>query len=145
LTWVVDASVALKWFLHGRQNEQDAEAADLVFEAYLNHSLRLLQPPHFAAEVLAVLARERPETMNQDLRDLLVLNIPTRADAVVYARAMQLSAQLKHHLFDTLYHAVALETDGATLLTADKTYAQKAGPLGRVMLLSQWSPSGAPR
>ncbi len=144
MTWVVDASVALKWFLHGRPDEQDVVAADRVFEGYLKGSLRLLQPPHFAAEVLAVLARETPDTMKQDLRDLLALEIPSRADAAVYGRAMRLSAQLNHHLFDTLYHAVALETDGAMLITADESYARKASPLGRVVLLSQWQPPGQP-
>lgn len=142
---VVDASVALKWFLRDRPDEQDVLAADQVFDAYLSGWLRFLQPAHFTAEVVAVLARQRPTTMKQDLRDLLALEIPWRADAATYARAMQLSAQLKHHLFDTLYHAVALETDGATLLTADESYARKAGPLGRVMLLSQWNPDSIMR
>ena len=34
-------------------------------------------------------------------------------------RAIELAQQLDHHLFDTLFHAVALSVTGATLVTAD--------------------------
>ena len=50
-------------------------------------------------------------------------------------RAADLSIALNHHLFDTLYHAVALE-EGATLVTADETYYGKAKDLGSVELLA---------
>jgi hypothetical protein len=55
---------------------------------------------------------------------------------------MQLSHQLGHHLFDTLYHAVALETEGAALVTADDAYRHKALQLGvgQVVALSDWQP-----
>jgi predicted nucleic acid-binding protein len=53
-------------------------------------------------------------------------------------RAAGLSISLNHHLFDTLYHAVALE-EGATLVTADETYFAKAGYLGGMMLLAKFS------
>ena len=33
-----------------------------------------------------------------------------------------MALRLGQHLFDTLYHAVALHTPGATLVTADKRY-----------------------
>lgn len=87
-----------------------------------------------------MLARVAPQTMIDNLHDLLDLSIPTRGDTVVCARAMQLSQQLGHHLFDTLYHAVALETEGALLVTADDSYRVKAqqGGLGRIVALSEW-------
>jgi hypothetical protein len=47
--------------------------------------------------------------------------------------------QLKHHLFDTLYHAVALQTSGATFITADAAYYRKAQGLGRVLLLKDFT------
>ncbi len=142
MTWVVDASVALKWFLHERANETDRAVAAQLLDAFNRRSIDLLAPPHFVAEVLAVLAREAPQTMERGFADLLRMQIPERRDAAVYGRAMRLSAELNHHLFDTLYHAVALETDGATLITADESYARKARALGRVMLLSEWQPPG---
>jgi len=43
-----------------------------------------------------------------------------------------------HHLFDTLYHAVALE-EGATLVTADAAYFAKAKDLGGIELLADFA------
>jgi predicted nucleic acid-binding protein len=136
---VVDASVALKWFFHHRAVEADAPAARNILQGYVAGRHSLLQPAHFHAEVCAVLAREAPQDMAENLRDLWELNLPTRDDERVMRRAMQLSSQLNHHLFDTLYHALALETDDAVLVTADETYCRKAAALGRLQPLSSWA------
>lgn len=53
-----------------------------------------------------------------------------------YRLAIELSATLEHHLFDTLYHALALDV-GATLVTADARYYRKAAQMGSVVLLSE--------
>jgi predicted nucleic acid-binding protein len=140
MTLVVDASVALKWFLHNHPDEADTPAAQDILAGHAQGRIALLQPPHFLAEVCAVLARLAPQAMHDNLQDLLDLSIPTRDDSAVYARALQLSHQLGHHLFDTLYHAVALETDGAVLVTADDAYRRKAleQGVGQIVALSQW-------
>lgn len=138
---VIDASVALKWFFAGRGDEADGAAAMAILRSHASGSVELLQPPHFMAEMCAVLAREAPRSITRNLRDLLDLAIPVRDDAAVYARAMLLSRDLGHHLFDTLYHAVALETDDALLLTADAAYARKARHLGRLASLAEWRPT----
>jgi predicted nucleic acid-binding protein len=44
---------------------------------------------------------------------------------------------LNHHLFDALYHAVALEV-GATLVTADEVYFNKAKELGGLQRLGDF-------
>jgi len=51
---------------------------------------------------------------------------------------MRLSRQLGHHLFDTLYHAVAFEED-TTLVIADERYYDKASVLGNIILLADFS------
>jgi len=43
---------------------------------------------------------------------------------------------LSHHLFDTLYHATAIESE-ALMITADRRYHDKAAHLGRIVLLEQ--------
>jgi predicted nucleic acid-binding protein len=48
-----------------------------------------------------------------------------------------LSIELNHHLFDTLYHAVALHTD-SVLVTADAQYLNKAAKLGNIVSLADW-------
>jgi predicted nucleic acid-binding protein len=136
---VVDASVALKWFFRERTDESDTPAALGILQGHVERRHELLQPPHFMAEMCAVLAREAPRTMDENLRDLLDLAMPMRDDPPIYWRAMQLSRALGHHLFDTLYHALALETDGAMLVTADEAYVRKARGFGRVAPLSTWA------
>ena len=136
---VVDASVALKWFFRERADEAEVQPALEILQGYIEGRHGLLQPWHFQVEMCAVLARESPALMRENLRDLLALSMPTRDDEIVLWRAMQLSSQLGHHLFDTLYHAVALETDDSVLVTADETYCRKARGLGRVTPLSAWS------
>ena len=49
-------------------------------------------------------------------------------------RAAQIAVQFNHHLFDTWYHAVALGA-GATLVTADERYFNKAKGLANIVLL----------
>jgi predicted nucleic acid-binding protein len=56
----------------------------------------------------------------------------------VLRRAADISIALNHHLFDALYHAVALQ-EGATLVTADTAYFGKAKDLGSVELLADFA------
>ena len=53
--------------------------------------------------------------------------------------ACTLSCDLNHHLFDTLYHAVALNLDRAVLVTADKHYYDKAQRYGSISLLTDFN------
>lgn len=52
--------------------------------------------------------------------------------------ACTLATDLDHHLFDTLYHAVALDVAGAILVTADNRYLRKAKQVGRICALHEW-------
>jgi len=45
---------------------------------------------------------------------------------------------LKQHVFDTLYHSVALETDGALLVTADDPYMRASRHLAGITSLTAW-------
>ncbi len=135
---VLDASVVLKWFFAHRLEEADIGTAAAILRATVSGHHTLLAPPHFMAEVCAVLAREDPGSMLHNLRDLLDLDIPVHDGPEVYTRALQISQQLNHHLFDTLYHAVALENVGAVLVTADERYFRVAERLGQVVLLARW-------
>jgi predicted nucleic acid-binding protein len=131
--------------LADRASEPNVEAALDILSGYINGRYTLLQPPHFKTEICAVMSRESPATMAETLRDLTDLALPMRDDLAVYARAMQLSHELNHHLFDTLYHAVALETPGTELITADDSYFRKAKGMGRIRLLADWQLGGANR
>jgi len=73
----------------------------------------------------------RPRHRRHDDHDHLTWAAPTAA----YARAIALAARLNHHLFDTLYHALALETPNAIFVTADRGYFDKSRHLGPIAWL----------
>ena len=136
---VVDASVALKWFLGDRSDEAFAGEADSILQNIDSGLARMVQPSHSLAEMAAVLARVRPATADEDLRLLQVVEWEVTERPEIYATAIELSKRLKHHLFDTLYHAVALLTEGATLITADEAYFSKAHGKGRIIRLQDFA------
>ncbi len=70
---------------------------------------------------------------------------PTPANAVIehdsptiIRRATSPAIETKHHLFDTPYHAVALEQEDALLVTADERYYGKAEGYGTIRALHDW-------
>jgi predicted nucleic acid-binding protein len=132
---VVDASVAIKWFLDFRDAEDHCRQALEILGRIDDGRALMVQPPHFLAEMGAVLAREKPADAVADLSDLMAVEFQSAAESQVYQTACEIAVRLKQHLFDTLYHAVALHTPGATLVTADKRYFRSAKNLGRIAFL----------
>lgn len=117
------------------EDEADCDLALAILSGIDEDRIHMLQPPHFIAEVTAVLAREKAEEAQDDLFDLLAIESRFAEEPEIYATAMNLAIRCRHHLFDTLYHAVALNTPGATLVTADCRYYEKAVGFGRINLL----------
>jgi predicted nucleic acid-binding protein len=138
LILVVDASVALKWFFRACEDEAYIDRALAILAGIDTGRFQLVQPPHFLAEVAAVLAREKPEDAQEDLFDFQSIEWRLIEDMAIYATAVDLSVRLRHHLFDTLYHATVLHTPGATLVTADQHYYDKARDMGRIALLADF-------
>jgi predicted nucleic acid-binding protein len=134
---VVDASVAVKWVLPDPTIESDTDRAAALLNAVRENRLELVQPPHWLAEVAAVISRLRPDVADEAIDLLDALELAVEADAEIYKRASRIAAQFDHHLFDTMYHALALERD-AVLVTADDRYLRKVGALGGIISLSDW-------
>ena len=139
---VVDASVALKWFLKQHQDEPDTVPATKILLGIHGDRVRMVEPPHFLAEVMSVLARRYPESALQDLEDLVQIKWEIAESVPIYSLAMKLSTLLQHHMFDTLYHATSLLTKGATLVTADDRYYAKAKGHGSIVRLSDFALPG---
>ncbi len=137
MIYVVDASVAVKWFVEGDWAESDdhVDHALKLLLAIRNGEADMYQPPHFLAEVMAVLARKKSAGAVQDLNDLLNMDMRYVESSAIYKTALDLAVRCQHHMFDTLYHAVALNTPGATLVTADRRYYDKALPYGQIAWL----------
>jgi predicted nucleic acid-binding protein len=145
--FVIDASVALKWFLADEANEIHVDKAFEVLNKILNGGCEIAQPPHWRAEVLAVMARRKPSAAPDILRVLYDLiedhGIEGHGDEDgtafdIYVEAAALAARLNQHVFDTLYHAVARQT-GATLITADERYFRAAIGEGSIQLLKDFN------
>lgn len=132
---VIDASVTVKWFLQNTADERDVEVALGLLEAGKSGDCSFVQPPHWVGEVAGVLVRHQPAVAASNIDDLLQFRIySVNGTAAVYKRAIELSRRLEHHLFDTFYHAVALEL-GIQLITADRQYFNKAKKLGSIVML----------
>jgi len=134
---VVDASVALKWFLRELPHEPDLDRAEAVAAALNRADTQLFAPVHWTAEVIGVLARVRPALVDSALLALDDAHPKVIHGMPILKRAAELTIALNHHLFDTLYHAVALE-EGATLVTADEAYLGKAKGLGNIVRLADF-------
>lgn len=140
---VLDASIVVKWLLQNPQQEPDTDKAMQLIEAVVKGRETVLQPPHWLAEVGAVLARTSPETAAEDVVMLSALDLPVSDDPLILRRACQMAIDLKQHLFDTFYHAVALETPDTVLITADERYFRAARSIGRIVNLADWHPETA--
>ena len=129
---VIDANIFIKWFVDG---EEHTDKAMKLHRQLSNGELSLIQPLHWKIEVIAVISRIRPEATERVIIVLDALELPVMDDTDVYLKASELSQQLNHHLFDTLYHAVAL-LSGGIFITDDRKYYRKAQSLGAIKLLS---------
>jgi predicted nucleic acid-binding protein len=72
------------------------------------------------------------------LRAAAAMEIPTTDDADVLQRACALAIDLQQHVFDTLYHAVALQSEDTQLITADDRYYNSALGQGGIRALRAW-------
>ena len=136
---VADANVAIKWLLPPTAAEQDQDLAVALLEKVRSGEIALREPPHWLAEVAAVLSRLAPATARQNIEDLYAMRIPVVATLKIYTTASSLAISHDQHVFDTLYHAVALDSPDCTLVTADERYYKKARGRGNIVLLRDFS------
>jgi predicted nucleic acid-binding protein len=132
---VVDASVVLKWVFRTAAGEADAERALDLLALVREGAVMVVQPAHWLAEVAAVVARRMPARAVETIGILHSMDLPVLDHLEVYERAARLSAGTGQHLFDTLYHAVALVRPDAALVTADERYYRAARSAGRLVRL----------
>jgi predicted nucleic acid-binding protein len=142
---VADASVAVKWFLPPTEAERDHDRAVALLQGVKSGHVVLREPPHWLAEVAAVLSRLAPASARQNIEDLWAMRIPVMETPEIYVTASKLAVSLNQHLFDTLYHAIALLSPDCTLVTADERYYRKAHKEGSITLLRDFQRTGEER
>jgi predicted nucleic acid-binding protein len=135
---VIDASVVIKWLLQDPEREAGTDKATQLMEMVITGEQPVLQPNHWLIEVGAVLARESPATAADDVTMLNALELPATDEPQVLRRGVELGIELKQHLFDTFYHAVALENQDGVLITADQRYLRAALAKGQIIDLMDW-------
>ena len=138
MTVVVDASVIIKWLIQDPKREAGTDKATRLMDSVTKGDLPILQPVHWVMEVGGVLARASPATAADDVTMLYALEFPIADDPLLLRRGAELAVELKQHLFDTAYHAIALETPGTIFITSDERYFRAALPKGRIAYLPDW-------
>ncbi len=138
--FVVDTSVALKWFL--------AEADSAAAERLLVGDLELLAPDFLLLEVAKGLRRRQHSGVISEADvTRAIADLPrTFADLLparpVIEPALKFSQVIDHSVYDCIFLAVSLMR-GAPLITADAAFVAKlAGThyAQNVMLLADWKP-----
>ncbi len=137
-TVVLDASVIVKWIFADRAEASHSLQALQILQFIKESRISVIQPPHWLAEVAAVTVRLESQRARQAVSLLHALEFPVSGGVEIYQKACELSASLNQHLFDTLYHAVALSEPGAVLVTADDVYFRKAYRAGGIVRLREY-------
>ena len=135
---LIDASVAVKWVIRDPLVEPDADKALAILRGLRARTIQAFEPAHWVAEILATIARARPQRVPLTFGILSTLTFKEAVGFSSYRRATDIAIQYNQHLFDTLYHAVALE-EGAMLVTADEAYFGKAQSLGAIQRLAEFA------
>jgi len=124
---IVDASVAVKWFVRGPAEMLEAEAGQIL-ERYCAGRLRLLVPDLFWPEVGNVLwkaARQGRMSRRSAEEAIAVLKdrrIPTAPTAPLLADAFAIATSYDRTVYDSVYIALAVLSN-MPLVTADERLA----------------------
>ena len=129
--YVLNASVAAKWFLPASQEPFTEQALDL-FSKYVNDDLSFLVPDLFWPELGSVLwkaarvrriSRKFANHALTELRDIMPPAIPT---AQLIRDAFAIATAFDQTVYDSVYVALAAAS-GAALITSDERLLNTLG------------------
>lgn len=124
---VLDASVAVKWFLPAEGEALSTEALTL-FQSYVRQEIRFIVPDIFWAEIGSTCwkairtGRLQKSSAQAAITDLLCCKFPTFPIATLLENAFLIATEFERTIYDSLYVALAMQS-GAELVTADERLA----------------------
>lgn len=133
--FVVDASVAVKWFVP----EEHSDVSELL----LDENFDLAVPRLFFSEFGNILWKKftRGEISREDVTDasarLRSAALKPMPDELLLDAAIALACELKHPVYDCIYLAVA-DSLGTALVTADQKFANKVADPTRVAFVADF-------
>ena len=133
---VVDSTVCVNWFIQARGKRDRGFALELL-EKVRAKQVRVVQPTLWRAHVAAMLLRKRGVDARKTVEGLLAVDAKDQNGPDVLRLATELATRFHADMFDTLYHAVAIDS-GIELITANADYLNRLGHVGHVRLLGDW-------
>jgi predicted nucleic acid-binding protein len=121
MIWVIDASVAVRWFIE----EESHLHADRVLDKMLSFPERFAVPELFCFEVYSVLCRIHPQGDDVFLKGMIpILNCGILRYPMTEGLALQASVFLNKGLtgYDACYAALAKELKGRWLTFDEKAH-----------------------
>ena len=137
--FVLDASVAVKWFLPP-EHEQLTEEAVAFYRKLVQRETQFVVPDLFWAEVASALRkavrleRFRRSSAEEAITHLLQCDLPTYPTADLLGRAFHIAMAYDCSVYDSLYVALAVRTN-LQLMTADERLAKSLAAYFPVKLL----------
>ena len=145
MRYVIDAGVAVKWFIP----EVDSDIAHQLLERYLQGVDGPVAPDLLIAECGNVFWRRcrqgdiTPEEATESLADLLTLQVPLVPATSLVQSALSLALQHQRTVYDALYLALAQERN-CDLITADERFFNAlSAQFPQLQLLRNWQPPTA--
>ena len=123
-SYVIDASVAVKWFV----NEKDSEVARKIKDSYVAGKAEIIAPNLIYYEVLNALrfhpvARFSPDELRSILSSLKSLQFTTEPSDDIWFRCLNFSLREGTSIYDSIY--LALASSQGKFITADSKLLEK--------------------
>ena len=125
--YVLDASVAAKWFLPAA-HETLTEQALRLFEDYAANRIRLVVPDLFWPEIgnifwkASLAGRISAESATQAVEALMAREIPTSPSLPLLPEAFTIASAFRRSVYDSIYVSLAIASN-RMFVTADERLA----------------------
>ena len=125
--FVLDASVAAKWF-RAAKDEPYSQQALALYEGYLRREFNFIVPDIFWAEIGSIFwkairqGRLEKTPAEEAIADLMKCELSSFASATLLVKAFDIATTFDRSVYDSLYVSLALQSN-TQFITADERLA----------------------